>query len=97
MLAFPLIIYFAASEQIASPRLRQVCSTLGELSYPLYLVHYPFLYCYYAWVKNHELSFVDSLPGALALFFGSIALAWLVLRLYDAPLRQWLAKHWLSR
>nr|WP_311447742.1 acyltransferase [uncultured Porphyromonas sp.] len=97
VLAFPLIIYFAASEQIASPRLRQVCSTLGELSYPLYLVHYPFLYCYYAWVKNHELSFVDSLPGALALFFGSIALAWLVLRLYDAPLRQWLAKHWLSR
>lgn len=97
VLAFPLIIYFAASEQIASPRLRQVCSTLRELSYPLYLVHYPFLYCYYAWVKNHELSFVDSLPGALALFFGSIALAWLVLRLYDAPLRQWLAKHWLSR
>ena len=97
MLAFPLIIYFAASEQIASPRLRQVCRSLGELSYPLYLVHYPFLYCYYAWVKNHEPSFVDSLPGALALFFGSIALAWLVLRLYDAPLRQWLAKRWLSR
>lgn len=96
VLAFPLIIYFAASEQVMNPRLTQACSFLGELSYPLYLVHYPFLYCYYAWVKNHGLSFVDSLPGALALFFGSITLAWLTLRLYDAPLRQWLAKHWLK-
>ena len=60
-----------------------MCKFLGDISYPLYLVHYPFIYLYYAWVKNGDLTFRESLPGALALFFGSVILAWLCLRLYD--------------
>lgn len=97
LLVFPFIILYAASERIPSRGVERLCRFLGELSYPLYLVHYPFLYCYYAWVKNNELSFASSLPGVLALFFGSIALAWIVLRLYDAPLRRWLADRLLKR
>ena len=31
------------------------------------MVHYPFIYLYYAWVKNGDLTFRESLPGALAL------------------------------
>ena len=61
------------------------------------MVHYPFIYLYYAWVKNNNLSFADSLSGALALFFGSIALAYLCLKLYDEPARKWLAKKLLKR
>lgn len=71
--------------------MRQLCTRLGDLSYPL---HYPLLY-YYAWVKNHNLTFQQSLPGALGLLFGSILIAYLTLRLYDGPLRRALAKRYL--
>ena len=69
----------------------------GRISYPLYMVHYPFIYLYYAWVKNGDLSFSESLPGALAVVIGSILLAWLCLKFYDEPVRSFLAKHFLKR
>lgn len=97
ILLFPLIVVANAQSTGISPRLQAVCRWLGDLSYPLYLVHYPLLYCYFAWVKNNELSFFDSLPGALGLFFGSILLASLALKLYDAPVRRWLAARLLRR
>lgn len=61
------------------------------------MVHYPFIYLYYAWVKNGGLSFPESLPGALAVVIGSILLAWLCLKFYDEPVRSFLAKHFLKR
>ena len=41
----------------------RVCKFLGDISYPLYMVHYPFIYLYYAWVKNENLTFTESLPA----------------------------------
>ena len=61
------------------------------------MVHYPFIYLYYAWVKNNELTFVESLPGAAALVAGSVLLAYLCLKLYDEPVRRFLTKHLLPR
>lgn len=61
------------------------------------MVHYPFIYLYYAWVKNEKLSFLDSLPGALAVVIGSILLAWLCLKLYDEPVRKYLTALFLKR
>ena len=43
------------------------------------MVHYPFIYLYYAWVKNEKLSSWTHFPGALAVVIGSILLAWLCL------------------
>ncbi|MEN6444807.1 MAG: hypothetical protein ABFC98_02035, partial [Candidatus Cloacimonas sp.] len=40
-----------------------LCKFLGDISYPLYMVHYPFIYLYYAWVKHNNLTFGESLPG----------------------------------
>jgi peptidoglycan/LPS O-acetylase OafA/YrhL len=61
----------------------------------LYMVHYPFIYLYYAWVKNQNLTFAQSFPGALALVVGSVILAYLCLKLYDEPIRKLLAKRFL--
>ena len=80
-----------------SPYTDKICRFLGRISYPLYMVHYPFIYLYYAWVKNGDLSFSESLPGALAVVIGSILLAWLCLKFYDEPVRSFLAKHFLKR
>lgn len=97
IVVFPLLVYMAASGKTTDKVSGRVCKFLGDISYPLYMVHYPFIYLYYAWVKNNNLSFADSLSGALALFFGSIALAYLCLKLYDEPARKWLATKLLKR
>lgn len=60
-------------------------------------VHYPFIYLYYAWVKNENLTFTESLPGALALVAGSVILAYLCLKLYDEPVRRFLTDRFLRR
>lgn len=91
---FPLIVYLGASGKTTDKITTRICKFLGDISYPLYMVHYPFIYLYYAWVKNENLTFVQSLPGALALVVGSIILAYLCLKLYDEPVRKVLTK-WL--
>ena len=92
---FPLIVYLGASGKTTDKLTTRICKFLGDISYPLYMVHYPFIYLYYAWVKNEPLTFVQSLPGALAVVIGSIILAYLCLRLYDEPVRKFLTKHLL--
>ncbi len=94
---FPLLVYLGASGKTTDKVTTRICKFLGDISYPLYMVHYPFIYLYFAWVKNEELTFVESLPGALALFFGCIILAYLCLKLYDEPVRRFLTKHLLPK
>lgn len=94
---FPLLVYIGASGKIYGNFTTSLCKFLGDISYPLYMVHYPFIYLYFAWVKNENLNFAESLPGALALFFGSIVLAYTTLKLYDNPLRKTLTKNFIPR
>lgn len=94
---FPLLVYLGASGKTTDKITTRVCKFLGDISYPLYMVHYPFIYLYYAWVKNENLTFEQSLPGAAALVAGSVILAYLCLKLYDEPVRRFLTKHLLPK
>lgn len=96
-IAFPIILYIGASGKLTDNHSKRICKFLGDISYPLYMIHYPFIYLYFAWVKNEELTFTESLPGALAVVFGSIGLAYLCLKLYDEPVRRYLAKKFLNK
>lgn len=96
-LIFPLIIILGASGRIADPVTDKVCRFFGQISYPLYMVHYPFIYLYFAWVKNENLSFAESLPGALAVVVGSILLAYACLKWYDEPVRKYLTRRFASK
>lgn len=97
VIAFPLLVYIGASGKTTDKMTTRICKFLGDISYPLYMVHYPFIYLYYAWVKNENLTFEQSLPGAIALVIGSVILAYLCLKLYDEPVRKFLTKHLLHR
>ncbi len=90
VIIFPLLVYIGASGKRENKFTTKLCKFLGDISYPLYMVHYPFIYLYYAWVKNENLTFAQSLPGALALIFGCIALAYISLKLFDEPVRRYL-------
>lgn len=88
VLIFPMIVYFAASNVSKEAFTDKLCKYLGDLSYPLYMIHYPFIYAYYAWVKNNNYTFPNSFYGALLVVIGSVVLAYVVLKLYDEPIRK---------
>jgi peptidoglycan/LPS O-acetylase OafA/YrhL len=93
---FPLLVYLGASGKSTDKYTTRICKFLGDISYPLYMVHYPFIYLYYAWVKNNNLTFQESLPGAAGVVVGSIVLAYLCLKFYDMPVRRYLANRFLK-
>ncbi|WP_278551012.1 acyltransferase family protein [Elizabethkingia bruuniana] len=93
---FPILLWLGASEKSTNQLTNRICKFLGDLSYPLYMVHYPFIYLYYAWVKNGNLTFEQSFPGAAAVVLGSIILAYLCLKFYDIPVRKYLTTVFLK-
>jgi peptidoglycan/LPS O-acetylase OafA/YrhL len=95
VIIFPLLVYLGASGGTTNQLTTRLCKFLGDISYPLYMVHYPFIYLYYAWVKNENLTFEQSFPGAAALVIGSILLAYVCLKLYDEPVRKLLTNRLL--
>ena len=95
VVVFPLLVILGASGKGESGITSWLCKFLGDISYPLYMVHYPFIYLYYAWVKNENLSFEESLSGAAAVVIGSIVLAYGCLKLYDIPVRRYLSQRFL--
>ncbi|MCD7935455.1 MAG: acyltransferase [Tannerellaceae bacterium] len=96
LLFFPLLVYLGASGTSTGPYTTRICKFLGDISYPLYMVHYPFIYLYYAWVKNENLTFRESLPGAVGVVAGSIVLAYICLKVYDIPVRRYLTNRFLK-
>ncbi len=92
---FPILVYIGASGKTSDKFTSDICKFLGDISYPLYMVHYPFMYLFYSWVWKNDLTFAQTWPMALVLFFGNILLAYLALKLYDEPVRKYLTKKFL--
>jgi peptidoglycan/LPS O-acetylase OafA/YrhL len=94
-LLFPLIILMGAHSRMG-PTTRRIAKGLGRLSYPLYIVHYPFIYWYW------DISFTKGVkPEALMelapwLFVGLTCLGVVVMRIWDEPLRSWASRRWLK-
>ena len=88
---FPLVVWYAASGKTTDIASTRICRFLGDISYPLYIVHYPLMYAFYMWlIKTRQYTLHETWPAALAVVAGSIILAWLCLKLYDMPVRKWL-------
>ncbi|MDE6490442.1 MAG: acyltransferase, partial [Muribaculaceae bacterium] len=96
VLVFPVLVWIGASGTTTDRRSSGICKFLGDISYPVYAVHYPLMYLFYAWVWSEGLSFADSWPVALAVAAASILIAWLSLRFYDEPVRRRLTRRFLS-
>lgn len=93
IIVFPLIVYLGASGALQTQKENRVCKFLGEISYPLYMVHYPLVYFYVAWISNHKgMTIADVWPVALAILVGAVILAYVALKWYDEPVRRWLRR-----
>jgi peptidoglycan/LPS O-acetylase OafA/YrhL len=91
MLLFPAIILSGAHSNIGPIELA-LCKFAGRISYPIYILHYPFLLIYmnYALVrKPPAANLVLAGAGSFALV---VVFSWLALKLYDEPVRAWLKR-----
>jgi peptidoglycan/LPS O-acetylase OafA/YrhL len=98
ILIFPLIVSIGAGGIINHPQSARICKFLGDISYPLYITHYPLIYVYTAWVVNNNVPLgTKGLLVGLLLVVASIGLAYLCLKLYDEPVREWLKRKVLKK
>ena len=49
IIAFPVLVWLGASGTTTDKKSTQICKFLGDISYPVYVIHYPFMYLFYAW------------------------------------------------
>lgn len=92
VLFFPFIIFLAASGEIKNKFAERICKFFGDISYPIYITHYPIIYIYTAWVANHKYPISEVFPISILVLISCVALAYACLKLYDIPVRQWLNK-----
>ncbi|MBP7509008.1 MAG: acyltransferase [Prolixibacteraceae bacterium] len=101
---FPLIVYMGASGNVKGNFSSKLSKFLGDISYPIYIIHYPLIYLYMAWVANNK-EFIDSQSAysvivlilvSISVLVVSIAGAWICVKFYDIPVRKWLSKRFMS-
>ena len=94
MIVFPLIVWIAASSDSAQSKFTlKLSKFLGDLSYPLYIVHYPVMYLFYAWlIKNQYFTLGETWQMVILVLTICIVLAYACLKLYDEPLRKKLSE-----
>lgn len=95
IVVFPCLVWLGASDSSYGERTKSACTFLGDLSYPLYMVHYPLFYLYYSYLgfdgNGVSKTFQEAWPAALLVVVASLLIAILCMRLYDMPLRKYLS------
>lgn len=89
---FPLLISLSVTKDHITPIQFRLCKWLGDISYPLYIIHYPFVWIFMSYVERHkpssqEMAFTISMAMLILITFAYGV--WLVL---DLPLRKLLNK-----
>lgn len=95
---FPIIVWLGACGKGGDNYTGRINNFLGELSYPLYIVHYPIMYIFYKWlIENRCYTLGDTLGLSALVVLSSVALAYACLKLYDEPVRKWLARKYIQK
>lgn len=96
ILLFPLIVYLGANGEVKGKYSKIICKFLGDISYPLYIIHYPSIYLFMAWVFKTKVSLLASLPAAALVLLINIVLSYALLKLFDEPARKWLTNYFVT-
>lgn len=91
--AFPIIVWCGARSDTPARKNAAVMTLFGDISYPLYAIHYPLIYLYIGWINAGVRPFGPyewCTPVALGLI--AVSIAYLLSRFYDKPLRRWMAQ-----
>ena len=93
---FPLILVAGAGVTAESGAMGRLCRFIGQLSYPVYIIHYPLIYIFGHWVWSAHPDNTQIVPVALGLYATEIALATVLLYAYDLPVRAWLTRKFVK-
>jgi peptidoglycan/LPS O-acetylase OafA/YrhL len=92
IVAFPLILAAGAGVTRTDGAIGALCRFMGELSYPVYVVHYAFVYLFAHWNWNTHPSPLRLALVAAGSQVGIVMLAYALLRWFDRPVRAWLTR-----
>jgi peptidoglycan/LPS O-acetylase OafA/YrhL len=97
IIVFPIIVIMGAGDSVTGRFLTRLSQFLGDISYPLYITHYPLIYVYTAWVtRDHVPAPYGAVMGVL-LVIASVLIAYACLKFYDEPVREWLKRRFLVK
>lgn len=93
ILFFPLLVAIGAGAE-ATGSARSACDFLGDISYPLYMMHYPFLWLFLGYLETEKPS--PLLLSALVpvLVVALIILSYGILVAFDLPVRRYVLEKW---
>jgi peptidoglycan/LPS O-acetylase OafA/YrhL len=98
LVLFPVIVLAGSGSVTTHMTSTKVCKFLGDISYPIYITHYPIMYMQMSWVKDHaEAPLWIHVCVNAGVVVMSVILAYGLLKAYDEPVREWLKDHWLKR
>ncbi len=91
ILYFPLLVSLGAGSTI-SEKIRPICEFAGNISYPLYMSHYAFIWIFSGYLlsvkpQTNELIAIVTIGTMLLILW-----AWFVMVKFDIPLRNYLRK-----
>lgn len=88
---FPLLVALGAGS-VVTDVMRKVCVFMGKISYPLYMTHYAGIWWFGNYYMTHNPS-REHLPWIIgAGTMAMVVFAWLVMVLYDLPIRNFLSR-----
>lgn len=104
ILAFPLIVFLGASGDVKGEFASKTNKFLGDISYPIYIIHYPFIYLYMAWIDHNKAFLHGNSPYAtltlvlvsIGVLVSAIVCAYACVKLYDEPVRKRLSKRFMT-
>lgn len=91
ILYFPFLIALGAGATL-SQGFRKICVFSGLISYPLYMIHYESIWVFWNYLKMYK---PEKSEIAMVITIGTVvlvALAYLVLKFYDIPVRRYLSQ-----
>lgn len=95
---FPILVWLGASGKTTDKWSERTCHFLGEISFPLYIIHYPTMYLFYSWLIDNKLyTLGDTWAVSIGVCLFNIVLAYACLKLYDLPVRRYLTKRFMKK
>jgi peptidoglycan/LPS O-acetylase OafA/YrhL len=90
---FPLLVSLGAGSSL-SPRLKKVCQFSGNISYPLYMTHYAAIWVFGDYFTTKKPATDESTFVIISGVIFLVVVAYVVMVVYDIPVRRYLSKKW---
>ena len=91
LVVFPLVVIIGARSTLTGSRSNAWCKWLGEISFPLYITHYPIMYVFLGWwSRNPDVPAPTLVMVQISVFILTLVVAHLAYKYYDIPLKRWM-------